>query len=121
MNPDEYVSQLRVELKKLQGLCECVLSGGSFNPTYLDSIYALLHNIKNTADNADYGLVTQICALACGILQRRQDADVAALKAVEAHIDALAIIADHELNGDGGALGQEMVSELAGLAKVVNA
>lgn len=121
MNADEYISQLRDELDKLQGTSEGTLSNGSINAAETERLYALLHNTKNTADSAGYSLISQICALACGMLQHSEYTDELVLEAVKAHIDALVVNAAHDLSGNGGALGQEMVCELEGLAKVVNA
>ncbi len=121
MNADEYITQLQDRLNELQDSVENTLRSGFKSSAEIDGLYALLHNTKNTAAAEGYGLVTQVCSLACGILQRSPNVDESVLKAVKAHIDALVIIAAHDLDGDGGALGQEMVCELEGLAKAVNA
>lgn len=121
LDSEIYIKQLREDLCSLQERVDKTLADKVADPIDIDGIYALLHNTKNTAEDVGYGLVTQICSLACGILQRSQQADVACLRAVKAHIDALTIIAEHDLEGDGGSLGHEMVCQLEGLAKVVSA
>jgi hypothetical protein len=121
LNSEIYIKQLRKDLCELQERVGKTLADEIPDSAEIDGIYALLHNTKNTAEDVGYGLVTQICSLACGILQRSRDADEPCLRAVKAHIDALAIIAEHDLEGDGGTLGHEMVCQLEGLAKAVNA
>jgi hypothetical protein len=116
-----YIQQFRKDLSVLQEKVDRTLSDGALSSPEIDGIYALLHNTKNTAEDVGYGLVTQICSLACGILQRSGNPDESCLRAVKVHIDALAIIAEYDLEGDGGSLGHEMVSQLEGLAKAVNA
>jgi hypothetical protein len=121
LDSETYIKQLHEDLRGLQERVDKALVDEVPDSTEIDAIYALLHNTKNTAEDVGYGLVTQICSLACGILQRSQDADVSCMRAVKAHIDALTIIAEHDVEGDGGSLGHEMVCELEGLAKAVNA
>ena len=87
----------------------------------LDRIYALLHNSKVHGEELNFTLVSNICSLACGILQRTRTPDDGTWRAVKAHIDALTIVLDYNVSGDGGALGQRMVEELRGLAKAVGA
>jgi hypothetical protein len=121
LDSEIYIKQLREDLYDLQDRVDKTLADEILNSTEIDGIYALLHKMKITAEDVGYGLVTQVSSLACGILQRSKDADESCLRAVKAHIDALAIIAEHDLEGDGGLLGHEMVCQLEGLAKAVSA
>jgi len=68
-------------------------------------------------EKLQFSLVSNTCSLACGILQRTRVPDEGTWRAVKAHIDVLSIIVEHDVSGDGGALGQRMVEELRGLAK----
>jgi hypothetical protein len=111
-----YLERLQGDLKTLQAMIGSILASPSPRLVEIDHVYALLHNTKGQAQSFGYGLVTQICALACGILQRNRHPDENILRAVKAHIDALDIVVSHNLAGDGGALGQQMVSTLEGLA-----
>ena len=112
---------LRDNLHSLRIAIDSVVETPRPEQTKIDRIYALLHNSKVQGEELDFSLVSNICALACGILQRTRTPDEAAWRAVKAHIDALTIIVDHNVSGDGGALGQRMVEELRGLAKAVGA
>jgi hypothetical protein len=69
----------------------------------------------------NFYLVSNICSLACGILQRTRSPDDGTWRAVKAHVDALTIIVEYDVSGDGGSLGQRMVEELRGLAKAAGA
>ncbi|NKB20839.1 MAG: hypothetical protein GKS01_10105 [Alphaproteobacteria bacterium] len=121
MDPETYINQLREDLYGFRDVIDNALSNDVPNSAAINDIYALLQKTRESAEGVGYGLVTQICSLACGILQRRETADGSTLRAVRAHLDALVIITEHDLDGDGGTLGQEMVCELEGLAKAVSA
>lgn len=112
---------LRRDLQSLQAAIGSVVGAKTVEQAAVDRIYALLHNSKVQGEALETNLVTSICSLACGILQRTRTPDDSAWRAVKAHVDALTIIADYDVSGDGGALGQRMVAELEDLAKAVGA
>ena len=112
---------LRKDLQSLQASINAVVEASTVDQASIDRIYALLHNSKVQGEELNFSLVSNICALACGILQRTRAPDPETWRAVKAHIDALTIIVDYNVAGDGGPLGQRMIEELRGLAKAVGA
>lgn len=118
---ESYPERLNSELKEIQAVINSAIASGPVDQAMIDRIYALLHNTKVQGETARFPLVSNICALACGILQRTKNPDEATWRAVKAHIDALAIIAEHNVEGDGGELGQRMVEELRELGQAVGA
>lgn len=112
---------LRKDLQSLQTAIDSVVESTTVEQAVIDRIYALLHNSKVQGEQLQFNLVSNICSLACGILLRARNPDEATWRAVKAHIDALAIVVDHNVSGDGGSLGQRMVEELRGLAKAAGA
>jgi len=110
---------LRKDIKDLQAAINSAVEAPSVELVLIDRIYAQLHNSKVQGEERNFSLVSNICALACGILQRTRSPDEASWRAIKAHIDALVIVVDHDVVGDGGDLGKRMVGELSGLAKAV--
>lgn len=119
MKMSQLPDRLRKDLQSLQGAIEAVIDAASVEQTRIDRIYALLHNSKVQGEDLDYHLVSNICSMACGILSRTRAPDAGTWRAVKAHVDAVVIVVDYNLSGDGGPLGQRMVEELRGLAKAV--
>ncbi len=112
---------LRKDLQSLQKAIESVVEAPTVEQASIDRVFALLHNSTVQGEELNFNLVSNICSLACGILQRTRAPNQATWRAVKAHIDALTIVIDYNVSGDGGALGQRMVEELRGLAKAVGA
>lgn len=108
---------LRKDLHSLQTAIDSVVNAPTVEQASVDRIYALLHNSKVQGEELNFTLVSNICSLACGILRRTRTPDETTWRAVKAHIDALAIVLEYNVSGDGGDLGQRMVEELRGLAK----
>jgi hypothetical protein len=112
---------LRNDLRSLQKAIDSVVNAPKVEQALIDRIYALLHNSKVQGEELNFHLVSNICSLACGILRRTRAPDDGTWRAVKAHIDALTIVVDYNVSGDGGALGQRMVSELRSFAKAAGA
>lgn len=110
---------LRKDLQSLKSAIDLIVESPSVEQAAIDRIYGLLHNSKVKGEALHFNLVSNICSLACGILQRTRAPEEGTWRAVKAHVDALNIVVDYNLSGDGGALGQKMVEELRGLAKAV--
>lgn len=115
---ENYFNRLRSDIVALQSAIAEVLAETDGKQMAADRVYALLHNTKGQARGFGYGLVTQICGLACTILQQHRSPDQNVFRAVHAHIQALSIVIEHNLGGDGGELGQKMVGRLEALAAV---
>jgi hypothetical protein len=118
---DDHSERLRTDLRKLQTSINTAVASAPVEQVAVDRIYALLHNTKVQGEAFESNLVCNICALACGILQRTRSPDQGTWRIVKAHIDALAIVIEHNVAGDGGPLGQRMVEELKGLARAAGA
>ena len=121
MKMSQLPEKLRNDLQSLRVAIESAVDEPTTEQAVIDRIYALLHNSKVQGEELGFHLVSNICSLACGILHRARTPDEAAWRAVKAHIEALAIVVDHNVAGDGGTLGKRMVEELKGLAKAVGA
>ena len=98
---ENYFNRLRSDIAALQSAIAEVLAEADGKQMAADRVYALLHNTKGQARGFGYGLVTQICALACTILQQHRRPDENVFRAVHAHIQALSIVIEHNLGGDG--------------------
>lgn len=118
---DDITDRLRVDLRKLQVAVNAAAASATVAPAVVDRLYALLYNTRVQGETSGSGLITSISALACGILKRTRSPDQGTCRVVKAHVDALAIVIEHDVAGDGGSLGQRMVEELKGLARAVGA
>ena len=120
-NNELRASRLCVNLESMQKAIDAAIEATRIDQATLDRVYALLYNTKVQGENASSSLVSSICSMACGILQRTRSADEGTLRVIKAHVDALAIIVEHDVAGDGGPLGQRMVAELRGLGQAMGA
>ncbi len=100
-------------------LC-AALDGGMGDPARrsdaLIRIFGLVHNMKGQGKSFGYDMITMIAASLCEFLHK-DDGDTAdrAMQVVKAHIDAIGVVVEHRLEGDGGPLGRKLVQRLKGI------
>lgn len=82
----------------------------------LNRIFGLVHNMKGQGKSFGYDMITTIAGSLCEFL-RKGDGDTSdrAMQIVKAHVDAIGVVIDHRLKGDGGPLGRKLVGRLQGL------
>ena len=78
-------------------------------------LFGIVHNMKGQGKSFGYDLISRIGASMCDYLRQDPAPDDAFLKVARAHIDALAIIIDNDVKGDGGDVGDKLVDRLASL------
>jgi len=76
-------------------------------------LYRIAHGLKGNAATLGYPLVTTIAASLCALLEHEPTPRPRIQRAIAAHADALHLIIDQRLSGDGGAKGRELSRDLA--------
>lgn len=76
----------------------------------------LLHDLRGQAGTFGYPLVSQVGDSACKFIDLSEDIGATEVEVLGMHIDALKAINQAKIKGDGGPIGQELMS---GLRKVI--
>ena len=127
----ELIAQADASVKKLSG---------EFETIFVDSVLALasamaevrqtgmarehglirmrrlLHDLRGQAGTFGYPLVSQVGDSACKFIDLSEDIGDTEVEVLGMHIDALKAISQAKIKGDGGPIGQELMS---GLRKVI--
>lgn len=88
---------------------------------YAATLHGLAHNVAGQGGTFGFPLVSRIGASLCRLLRERDRLAEGALDIVAAHIGAIALVLDHRIAGDGGALGEAMAAQLEKLADACGA
>lgn len=78
----------------------------------LRELFITSHNMKGQAGTFGYTLVTDVSELLCEYLRAAPPANEATRRIVRVHVDALGMLVDHDIEGDGGEMGVEVVDRL---------
>jgi len=76
----------------------------------------LLHDLRGQAGTFGYPLVSQVGDSACKFIDLSDDIGETEVEVIRMHVDALKAISQARIKGDGGPIGQELMS---GLRKVI--
>jgi len=107
-----YVDWAREDLTKLQNAFdELKSSDGGEDP--LDAVFQIAHDIKGQGGSFDYDLMTIIGDMLCRYIEGLEgNATKLANEVIELHINALQAVISQELKGNGGPVGNQLLSGL---------
>lgn len=86
--------------------------GQDGNDARVADIARIGHELKGQGGTFDYPLISKIGASLCRYMESVPDAGHVDPEIVRAHANALRAMAGNKVTGDGGALEQELISEL---------
>lgn len=75
-------------------------------------VYRLAHDMKGQGASFNYPLVTEIGRSFCRYLERIDYVGTADLSLLTAHVSALRAVIGQQISGDGGDIGEQIVSAL---------
>lgn len=81
-----------------------------------EALLRLTHAIKGGGGTYGYNLVTEIAAAPDELLNGKAKLDPADISTIARHVEALALVADKQLSGDGGRAGQLLLARLRNTA-----
>ena len=90
------------------------------NASHLADIYAVCHNIKGQGGSFGYDLITHVGKSLCDYLHDTGSASERKLKVVEAHLTAIEVIIDRDIQGDGGQVGKQLQAKLRSLTEAAD-
>ena len=99
-------------LKQLSGLCDQALRQPAGRRRQLDEINLLAHELRGQGGTFGYPLVTVIAKMLFDATGAGCPEDDNAIEVVKAHIDALRAVIRDKVAGDGGEVGNELMTSL---------
>ena len=93
------------------------LKANNGDAAILDKIYRITHDIKGQGGSFKYDLITTISRQLCNFIEGlKGNVKPADIEVIALHVDALQVVINQDLKGDGGEVGNSL---LAGLEKVI--
>jgi hypothetical protein len=109
----DYLDAVVEDLARLQGAYDRALSDKGNRPEHVKAIYAEVQTIKGQGTSFGYPLMTAVGnQLARFIEDCGDDPTDAQMDGIKVHVDALRLIMQQKMEGDGGPIGQKLVSGL---------
>lgn len=108
-----YPAQLRNDIEAMRGALERGVAVRAERGRHIDRVFEIAHGIKGQAGTFGFPLVTavadRLCVFVRGARRCSQGGEEGTLRR---HLDALVLLADHDIRGDAGALGHRLLADL---------
>ena len=114
---DDYVNWAKDDIKRLEDVFAGMKDGSDDLDQLAQQIFQISHDIKGQGGSFDYPLMTIIGGQLWAFIDKREKAvDAGTVKVIGLHINAMQLVIAQALTGDGGAIGDQL---LTGLEKVI--
>ncbi len=110
-----YLERARDELAALRDAFDSGMDNPAGRADALCRMFTAAHDMKGQGRSFGYDMITSIASSLCVLLRDRTEMEDAGMKVVKVHVDALGVVFDHDLKGDGGEQGRMLLDRLSGL------
>ncbi len=115
---EEFVNRLPEELQRiLSALTELIDEPGE--ETHKTALFRLVHDLKGQAGTFDYNLISIIGNDLCRFIERPIPMTPRRLKVAGYYVEAMKVVAEKQITGDGGEFGMRMVDTLHSMTQKV--
>jgi chemotaxis protein histidine kinase CheA len=112
----DFIQWAEKDLKSIQQAVENLKPETADQKKFLNTIFQISHDIKGQGGSFDFGLLTAVGDSLCRFTEDREQANAAEIEAIKLHVEALKLVLNERLKGDGGETGKAL---LDGLRQVV--
>ena len=116
---DGFLVHVRGELGAMRAALHQAVTTADKRAESLERVYTIAHDLKGQGSSFGYQLITGIAALLCQFLRGQRANDAQGLRIAAAHVEALGVVMDHRIVGDGGKAGAAMVERLRKLVGAI--
>ncbi len=107
---DSYLEWVQEDLNKLDECYKAMQGAEPPRRKSAEGLFQVSHDIKGQGGSFGYDLMTVIGNELCRLLERQESFGSAELQAIKVHIDAMKLVIQNKMTGDGGANGKALVA-----------
>jgi chemotaxis protein histidine kinase CheA len=106
---DSYLEWAQEDLVRMDGAYKALAAAAPPRKKESEQVFQIAHDIKGQGGSFGYDLMTVIANELCRLIERQDDFGDAKVQAIKVHIDAMKLVIQDRMKGDGGANGQALV------------
>lgn len=107
---DSYLEWVQEDLTRLDEAYKAFAAAEGDKKAEAEEVFQVAHDIKGQGGSFGFDLMTVIGNELCRLIERVDKIGPAEVQAVKVHIDALKLVIQNKMKGDGGANGQALVA-----------
>jgi chemotaxis protein histidine kinase CheA len=111
-----FLAWVRADMAALEERWNLIKTGNEGLPEAFAIMFDIAHNMKGQGSTFGYPLLSRIANSLCRYLEWAGETKRGDLDLLRLHLDCLGAIVEHEIKGDGGALGLKLAEGLENAA-----
>lgn len=116
---DDYETWANEDLARMHQVMKVLKSDEAQRGKHLQAVFRISHEMKGQGGSFGYPLVSDIAHSLCKFLDTADESQPKTVDVVEAHVQALNLIIKSRMAGDGGKVGDELLTGLLDAAEKV--
>ncbi len=112
-----YLKAVKQDVAKLEQMLAALTRDPESWSTALSGMVGIVHDIKGQGTSFGYPLMTSVGDTLLTLLRMARGGDPATLELASAHVQALRIVLEQDIKGDGGEQGAALASRLKDLVE----
>lgn len=117
---DSYLEWVQEDLKKMDECYKAMQTAELPRKDASEGLFQVAHDIKGQGGSFGYDLMTVIGNELCRLLERQDSFGSAEMQAIKVHIDAMKLVIQNKMTGDGGANGKALVAGIRQVGDKLN-
>jgi len=117
---DSYLEWVQEDLVRIDAAYKALAAGKAPRKDEAEQVFQIAHDIKGQGGSFGYDLMTMIANELCRLIERQDDFGNAEVQAIKVHIDAMKLVIQNRMKGDGGANGQALVDGIRQVGDKLN-
>ncbi len=118
---DSYLEWVQEDLKRIDAAYKALAAASGARKEEAALVFQIAHDIKGQGGSFGYDLMTLIANELCRLIERQEDGfGEAEVQAIKVHIDAMKLVIQNRMKGDGGANGQALVDGIRQVGDKLN-
>lgn len=107
---DSYLEWVQEDLVRMDAAYKALAAATGDRKAEADQVFQIAHDIKGQGGSFGYDLMTLIANELCRLIERQETFGSPEVQAVKVHADAMKLVIQNRMKGDGGANGQALVA-----------
>ncbi len=117
---DNYIEWVQEDLQKLDVAYKALAESPEPRNEAADAVFQISHDIKGQGGSFGYDLMTVIGNELCRLIERSDHIGQPETDAIKVHIDAMKLVIQNKMRGDGGPNGQALVTGIRQVGDKLN-
>ena len=117
---DSYLEWVQEDLKRIDEAYKKLAAASGERKKEAEDVFQIAHDIKGQGGSFGYDLMTLIANELCRLIERQDGFGAPEVQAVKVHIDAMKLVIQNRMKGDGGKNGQALVDGIRQVGDKLN-